>query len=139
MKRSKRSAILATVAATAATAIAGCGTSHTTGTTAPPQPNQPKTSAAQGGAGTDPSYRGPLTLHRGPVQTDPKLVFLYWGPYWDGKGYPADVRAAEQSMAAKLPNSSWGRVLGQYGVHNDIHLIKAWVDPQPPGQQAVTY
>ena len=109
--------------------LAGCG--HPTLTT--PAPVLP------GGAGTDPTYRGPQSQHTGPVQPDPRVVLVYWGRVWQTGTFQRQVKAAESAMLARLPDSQWGRVLGQYGIHNDVRLLRAWTDPRNPPNRKLGY
>ncbi len=94
----------------------------------------------QGGCGTDPSARGPLTTKGHLVQRDPKIVLVFWGPSWRAQPFEQQVVAAEQALFKQLPGSSYNAILGQYGVHNDVRLIATVFDsrgpPPAPGYNA---
>jgi hypothetical protein len=80
------------------------------------------------GYSTTSSGHPPAVYHGGPVQHNPVVYLVFWGP----GNYSAPTFNAMQSFVGSLSGSGWGNILTQYGVNNNIRLGGVWVDPVAP-------
>jgi len=69
----------------------------------------------------------------GPVQHDPKIFLIFWGPKWTGEPY--GTRTAIENLFNHLAGTAYGNVLSQYHdaggtayVHNDAQVLGDWID-----------
>ncbi|MBV8461924.1 MAG: hypothetical protein JO368_01420 [Acidimicrobiales bacterium] len=87
--------------------------------------------AACGGQPCNP----PLQYFGGPVQHNPRVYLVFWGPGWqsDSNG----IVGAEQTLFTSLAGSPYNNILTQYPDHvgnivNDTALAGTWIDPTGP-------
>jgi hypothetical protein len=69
---------------------------------------------------------GRLTYHGGPIQRDPVVYLIFWGPRWFGDR--TGIVRAEVDLFRQLHSTAYQRVLGQYGIRNDVRLAGVATD-----------
>jgi hypothetical protein len=96
--------------------------------------------SAAGCQSTDPCAP-PLVSGGGPVEHNPRLYAIYWGPKWNGTtdSHPA-IKTAVNSLLGGLSGSSFQSVLNQYydasgHVGNTVTFAGQWVDTTLPATQ----
>jgi hypothetical protein len=73
---------------------------------------------------------GRLTYEGGPIQRDPVVYLIFWGPRWftDRTG----IVPAEVDLFRQLHGTAYQRVLGEYGIRNDVRLAGVARDGRVP-------
>ena len=72
------------------------------------------------------------------VERHPIVRLVFWGPDWEHDS--TGVVAGIETFFRELPDSAWGSVLEQYGVHDDARLAGVLIDPsRPPRRTALTH
>jgi hypothetical protein len=64
------------------------------------------------------------------VERDPVVRLVFWGPDWEHDS--TGVVAGIETLFRELPDSAWGGVLEQYGVHDDARLAGVLIDSRRP-------
>lgn len=64
------------------------------------------------------------------VERDPVVRLVFWGAAWEHDS--TGVVAGIETLFRELPDSAWGSVLEQYGVHDDARLAGVLIDPRRP-------
>jgi hypothetical protein len=77
-----------------------------------------------------PACASPLVFRGGPVQFDPRVYLVFWGPKWFEDS--AGIVPALQGLFGHLSHSPFEQVLAQYRVGDVVSLAGSWIDTQAP-------